>query len=379
MHLLRRLKSLMINALKPTGAVSGFSGTKLLGEAAEEEARRNAKKAGKKYEKPADTRERIRDGWSTSAPSEGGKKSGFDKPKREARPNRSSNVWMAPGARPQGTKKDADGEASADYKSKRSKDGIKSRGMYGAKNEGGERRSTKMFGKPGGGKPSKSSSDRASNWKAGPSSKSASQKQPAHHAARKIDVKQCALSAEKFRGRAIAAPKPGSNDIRPTTDRARESLFNILQNAHGEKLSATRVLDLFAGTGALGFEAMSRGAEFVLFVEMGTQGRGLIRETTHALGLQGTSKLFRRDATALGEIGSMEPFDLVFADPPYGKRLGEAALESLRNGGWLKPDSLIVLEEAADAIFSMPEGFKLLDERRSKTSVVRLIMQAKEQ
>lgn len=178
----------------------------------------------------------------------------------------------------------------------------------------------------------------------------------------------------KLKGRAIESPKAGSNDIRPTTDRARESLFNILQHAYADKLSG-RVADLFAGTGALGFEAMSRGASFALFIEMGAQGRGLIRETTHALGLQGTTKLFRRDATKLGTAGTVEPFDLVFMDPPYNKQLGEAALTSLREGGWLRPNALIILEEAKNAPFVMPSGFQLIDERSSNTSVVRFIKQ----
>lgn len=179
----------------------------------------------------------------------------------------------------------------------------------------------------------------------------------------------------EFRGRKIAAPAAGSNDIRPTTDRARESLFNVLQHSYPEKLRDTRILDIFAGSGALGFEAMSWGGKFCLFVEMGTQGRGLVRETTHTLGLQGSTKLFRRDATKLGHRGSMEPFDLVFADPPYGKRLGEGALQSLRAGDWLKQDALIVLEEGSDAPFTMPDGFNLINERRSSMSVVRFIEQ----
>jgi len=179
----------------------------------------------------------------------------------------------------------------------------------------------------------------------------------------------------KFRGRSIAAPKPGSSDIRPTTDRARESLFNILSHAHSEKLHKSRVLDLFSGTGALGFEAMSRGAAFTLFVEMGAQGRGLVRETMHVLGLQGASKLFRRDATKLGDIGTMEPFDLVFADPPYSKRLGEGALNALRDGGWLNDDALIVLEEASNAPFIIPVGFTLMDERRAGDTILRFIKQ----
>lgn len=182
----------------------------------------------------------------------------------------------------------------------------------------------------------------------------------------------------KFRGRSIAAPKQGSLDIRPTTDRARESLFNILQHAHREKLDNSRVLDLFAGTGALGFEALSRGAAFALFIEMGSQGRGLVRETMHNLGLQGVAKLFRRDATKLGDIGTMEPFDLVFADPPYSKRLGESALNALRDGGWLKDDALIILEEATNASFSMPDGYILKDERRAGDTILRFIKQQNE-
>ncbi len=179
----------------------------------------------------------------------------------------------------------------------------------------------------------------------------------------------------KFRGRSIAAPKQGSREIRPTTDRARESLFNILQHAHADKLDQSRVLDLFAGTGALGFEAMSRGAAFVLFVEMGTQGRGLLRQTVQALGLQGSSKLFRRDATKLGEIGTMQSFDLVFVDPPYAKSLGEGALVALKRGNWLNDDALIVLEEALNAPFRLPEGFMVIDERRAGETVLRFLKQ----
>jgi 16S rRNA (guanine966-N2)-methyltransferase len=179
----------------------------------------------------------------------------------------------------------------------------------------------------------------------------------------------------KYKGRAIASPKAGSNDIRPTTDRARESLFNVLQHAYSDKLNSGRVLDVFAGTGALGFEAMSRGASFALFVEMGAQGRGLIRETMHTLGLQGSTKLFRRDATKLGPVGTMEPFDLVFMDPPYNRQMGEAALVSLKDGGWLRKDALIILEEASKAPFNLPDGFLLIDERSSNTSIVRFIKQ----
>lgn len=161
------------------------SGTRLLGEAAEEQARKEAKKAGRKYEKPVDKRERERGGWSTQAPpEEGGKKGGFDKPKREARPNRSSNVWMASGARPQGKRKTDDGEEQGARRSgPKTEGGLRSKGMFGAKNEMGKKRSDKMFDaassarggderKPRGAKPAGKPNDRTGNWKAGNRSKS---------------------------------------------------------------------------------------------------------------------------------------------------------------------------------------------------------------
>jgi 16S rRNA (guanine966-N2)-methyltransferase len=167
----------------------------------------------------------------------------------------------------------------------------------------------------------------------------------------------------EFRGRTLASPKAGAAGIRPTTDRTRESLFNILMHRWPEKLDGTRMLELFAGTGAVGIEAVSRGAAFVLFIEQSAEGRGLIRSNVEAFALQGRTKLFRRDATRMGEIGTMEPFDLVFADPPYGKGLAERALGSLRDGGWLKPGALVVVEEAASAGFNSPQGFALADTR----------------
>src|SRR6201992_3805960 len=109
-----------------------------------------------------------------------------------------------------------------------------------------------------------------------------------------------------FRGRTIAAPKTQS--IRPTADRLRESLFNILAHAYGDPVSGARVLDLFAGTGALGIEAMSRGAAFTLFVDDGAEARALLRENVASFGLGGTSKVFRRDATKLGPVYPVEPF-----------------------------------------------------------------------
>ncbi|MGB8818950.1 MAG: 16S rRNA (guanine(966)-N(2))-methyltransferase RsmD [Rhizobiaceae bacterium] len=174
----------------------------------------------------------------------------------------------------------------------------------------------------------------------------------------------------KFRGRALAAPQ--SMTIRPTSDRVRESLFNILAHAEGFDLEGARVLDLFAGTGALGIEALSRGAKFCLFVDEGAEARGLIRDNMEAFGLNGCSRLFRRDATGLGPTGTMGEFDLVFADPPYRKGMGEKALHSAANGGWLKPQALIVLEEAADAQVALGAQFAEFDRRDYGETTIRL-------
>lgn len=167
----------------------------------------------------------------------------------------------------------------------------------------------------------------------------------------------------RFGGRPLVSPKPGIGAIRPTSDRLRESLFNVLAHAYDGVAEGARVLDLFAGTGAMAFEALSRGAAFALLVDDGTEARGLIRENQMALGLAGLSRIYRRDATKLGPIGPMPPFELVFCDPPYRKGLGEKALLSAREGGWLATDALIVLEEAADAEVTVPEGFALLERR----------------
>ena len=166
----------------------------------------------------------------------------------------------------------------------------------------------------------------------------------------------------RLRGRALAAPK--SQAIRPTADRLREALFNILVHAYDDAVSGARVLDLFAGTGALGLEALSRGAAFALFIDDGAEARALLRENVAALGLGGVTRIFRRDARKLGMAHPDEPFSLVFVDPPYGRGLAEQALASARAGGWLAPDALIVVEEAASAAFAAPAGFDELERRR---------------
>src|SRR5947209_2523717 len=143
----------------------------------------------------------------------------------------------------------------------------------------------------------------------------------------------------RLKGRSIAAP--ASREIRPTQDRLRESLFNILVHAYDDPIEGARVLDLFAGTGALGIEAVSRGAVFTLFVDNGAEARALLRNNVESLGLGGVTKVYRRDATNLGPAHPMEPFSLVFLDPPYGKALSEQALASLLDGGWLTSGALL--------------------------------------
>src|ERR1700746_162438 len=165
----------------------------------------------------------------------------------------------------------------------------------------------------------------------------------------------------RLKGRNLASP--ASREIRPTADRLRESVFNILVHAYGNPIEGARVLDLFAGTGALGIESISRGAAFTLFVDNGAESRALLRNNVEALGLGGATKIYRRDATQLGPAHPVEPFSLVFLDPPYAKGLAERALVSLRDGSWLTPGALLVVEEARAAAFKAPEGFEELERR----------------
>ena len=178
----------------------------------------------------------------------------------------------------------------------------------------------------------------------------------------------------ELKGRNIVAP--ASSDIRPTADRLREAVFNILVHAYDDPFQDARVLDLFAGTGALGIEAISRGAVFTLFVDNGAEARALLRNNVEALALGGVTKVYRRDATDLGPAHPMEPFSLVFLDPPYGKGLAEKALASLRNGGWLKSNALLVVEEAKAAVFAVPDGYEEL-ERRAYDDTEFMFLQAR--
>ena len=172
------------------------------------------------------------------------------------------------------------------------------------------------------------------------------------------------IIAGAHRGRTIVAPEGSAT--RPTADRTRQALFNVLEHAaFAPALSGARVIDLFSGSGALGLEALSRGAAFCLFVETDAGARGAIRDNVEALGLFGVTRIHRRDATDLGvKPGADGPaFDLAFLDPPYGKGLGEAALAELGKGGWLTDGAVAVLEKGVGEPAPAVEGFERLDAR----------------
>ncbi len=159
--------------------------------------------------------------------------------------------------------------------------------------------------------------------------------------------------------------------LRPTSDRVREAIFNLLMNGpHGNPVEGARVLDLFAGTGALGLEALSRGAAQVTFVDDGTAARALLRANIDKMQAMGTTDVWRRDATSMGPNRG-PGYSLAFLDPPYGQRLGERALASLVEGGWLVSGALVVWEENTAPL--SPEGFTLLDQRRYGDTVVTLL------
>ncbi len=169
------------------------------------------------------------------------------------------------------------------------------------------------------------------------------------------------IIAGRFKGRALTPPQ--GDETRPTSDRLREALFNVLAHGYDDPVTGARVLDLFAGTGALGLEALSRGAAFVQFVEEAAAARGLIKANVEAFGVAGITKVYRRDATYMGPVSPAEPFSLVFCDPPYGKGLAKLALASALKGGWLTPDALVIIEERANQIDILPEGFHVIEER----------------
>jgi 16S rRNA (guanine966-N2)-methyltransferase len=175
----------------------------------------------------------------------------------------------------------------------------------------------------------------------------------------------------ELKGRGLVAP--GGLDVRPTSDRVREAIFNIL--VHGaHELKGSRVLDLFAGSGALGLEALSRGASFALFIEEAAAARGAIRRNIEALSLTGRTRTFRRDATRLGPItAGIAPFDFAFLDPPYDRGLVAPALGALAGGFWLAPGALAVAETRDSEEIEIPAGFELADERLYGETKIRFL------
>ncbi len=158
---------------------------------------------------------------------------------------------------------------------------------------------------------------------------------------------------------------PADRQTRPTSDRVREAVFNILTHGlDGFVLEGARVLDLFAGTGALGLEALSRGARFVQFVDDSAAARGVIRRNADAVGEIGRCKIWRRDATNLGPCAPQPRFDLLFCDPPYGRHLADRSLQSLIAGGWLNPDAIVVVEESSRANVDVPKELMRADQRQ---------------
>ncbi len=181
------------------------------------------------------------------------------------------------------------------------------------------------------------------------------------------------IIAGEFRGRALASVGKGDAGahLRPTTDRVRESLFNVL--SHQIDFEGLRVLDLFAGTGALGLEALSRGADHVTFVDDGRVAQGLIRKNIDLTRSADRTDLIRRDATRLGENPSA-PYDLIFLDPPYGKSLGQKALAKAAGAGWIAEGAFVVWEE--NAPMQAPDGFRLLDSRKYGDTHISLMLQS---
>jgi len=181
------------------------------------------------------------------------------------------------------------------------------------------------------------------------------------------------IIAGEYRGRALASVGKGDAGahLRPTTDRVRESLFNVLGGgAYGDPITDAKVLDLFAGTGALGLEALSRGAAQATFVDDGVKARSLLRQNVEICRAQGKSKIFRSDARRLG-VNKGARCELIFLDPPYGKGLGEQAIKAAMKNGWVAKDALIVWEESAE--IDVPDGLELLDKRQYGLSAINIL------
>ncbi len=172
----------------------------------------------------------------------------------------------------------------------------------------------------------------------------------------------------KFKGKKLISPS--NNKIRPTSDRVREAIFNILSIKIKNNFAAQNVLDLFAGSGALGLEAASRGANNIVFIDNGAHARSLIRRQIDNLALTNNVKLLGYDAANLRKNTKFPPFNLIFLDPPYQKGLGEKALISALKNGWIADKAMIIFEEQANKNIEFPEQFTISDRRKFGNSEI---------
>ncbi|MBL0848595.1 MAG: 16S rRNA (guanine(966)-N(2))-methyltransferase RsmD [Candidatus Liberibacter ctenarytainae] len=166
----------------------------------------------------------------------------------------------------------------------------------------------------------------------------------------------------KFRGRLLYTPK--NRFIRPSDSRTKKALFDILTHVYPDALNATRVLDIFAGTGSIGFEALSRGCLYVLFVDNSLESMKLIHRNAECLGIGDRCNIYLRDVLNLGKIGNREPFHFLYLDPPYRRGFVEKTLHIVDKGRWLMPNAFVVVEEHVDSHISVGPAFKLLQKRR---------------
>ncbi|MFC1674190.1 16S rRNA (guanine(966)-N(2))-methyltransferase RsmD [Pseudomonadota bacterium] len=168
------------------------------------------------------------------------------------------------------------------------------------------------------------------------------------------------IVAGKHKGRPLSAPK--GRDTRPTSDRAREAIFNVLDHGPGPGLNGARVADLFAGTGALGLEALSRGAEHCIFVESQRGAMRTLRDNIHLLGEDAATTLVDKKAANIA-VPPGGPVDYAFLDAPYDQGLSEPALQALAENGWLNDNCVILVEVAKSEALSPPPGFEVIKEK----------------
>jgi len=182
------------------------------------------------------------------------------------------------------------------------------------------------------------------------------------------------ITGGQFRGRALVPPRNG--EVRPTSDKVRQAIFNLLEHTPALakfSLAGARVVDLFAGTGALGLEALSRGASYCLFVDDSPESRALIRQNVEALGLTGASKIWRRNAALPGRLDMLAPFGVAFLDPPYRRGLVEPSLKGLCAGQLLQQNAILVVESDENEKLESTEGYEVLDRRVYGDTAVTLV------